>query len=146
MTGGGWLFLSVGGSPNRKAYCMSTKHTVLIVDDESYIRDLLVSVLGIEYRVLVAEDGLEALETYQKNADEVEGVVTDLFMPRMDGEEFIDRLHGIQPEMPVILITALQDGDRMERLKQKPNVTVMPKPFNLGQLRNTLRRCFVEQS
>lgn len=115
-------------------------HTILIVDDESYIRDLLVSVLSLEYTVLTAEDGVEALETYAQHREAIQCVITDLFMPRMDGEELIERLHGEQPELPIILITALQDDVRLNQLRERPNVTVMPKPFNLGQLRNTLRQ------
>lgn len=115
-------------------------HTILIVDDESYIRDLLVSVLSLEYTVLTAEDGVEALETYVQHREAIQCVITDLFMPRMDGEELIERLHREQSELPIILITALQDDVRLNQLRERPNVTVMPKPFNLGQLRNTLRQ------
>ncbi|MCS7080224.1 MAG: response regulator [Chloracidobacterium sp.] len=117
-----------------------SSHTILIVDDESYIRDLLVSVLSLEYKVLTAEDGVEALETYMQHRNVIQCVITDLFMPRMDGEELIERLHEARPDLPIILITALQDDARLNRLRDWPNVTVMPKPFNLGQLRNTLRQ------
>jgi CheY-like chemotaxis protein len=119
---------------------MTSPHTILIVDDESYIRDLLVSVLSLEYKVLTAEDGVEAFETYSQHRDAIRCVVTDLFMPRMDGEELIGQLHAEQPDLPIILITALQDEARLNQLRERPNVTVMPKPFNLGQLRNTLRQ------
>ncbi|MFQ3580709.1 MAG: response regulator [Chloracidobacterium sp.] len=120
-------------------------YTILIVDDESYIRDLLVSVLSLEYSVLTAEDGVEAFEAYRQHQDVIRCVITDLFMPRMDGEELIGRLHGENPDLPVILITALQDEARLNQLRERPNVTVMPKPFNLGQLRNTLRQSTVAQ-
>lgn len=119
---------------------MTSLHTILIVDDESYIRDLLMSVLSLEYKVLTAEDGVEAFEKYSQHQDAIQCVITDLFMPRMDGEELIAKLHEAQPDLPVILITALQDEARLNQLRERPNVTVMPKPFNLGQLRNTLRQ------
>ncbi len=113
--------------------------TILIADDESYIRDLLSSVLSLEYAVLTAEDGVEALEAYRQH-QAIQCVITDLFMPRMDGEELINRIHAERPDLPIILITALQDEARLAQLRDRPNVTVMPKPFNLGQLRSTLRQ------
>ncbi|MGQ9898215.1 MAG: response regulator [Acidobacteriota bacterium] len=119
---------------------MTSPHTILIVDDESYIRDLLVPVLSLEYKVLTAENGAEALETYVQHRNAIQCVVTDLFMPHMDGEELIGRLHEERPDLPIILITALQDEARLNQLRERPNVVVMPKPFNLGQLRNTLRQ------
>ncbi|OYT71082.1 MAG: hypothetical protein CFK52_09180 [Chloracidobacterium sp. CP2_5A] len=112
---------------------------ILIVDDESYIRDLLVSILSLEYTTLTAEDGVEALEVYGRHRDVIQCLITDLFMPRMDGEELISHIHAEQPDLPVVLITALQDEARLAQLQERPNVTVMPKPFNLGQLRNLLR-------
>ncbi len=115
-------------------------HTILVVDDESYIRDLLVSVLSLEYKVLTAGDGTEALAVYAEHRDWVKCVITDLFMPRMDGEALIEHLHAERPDLPIILITAFQDDPRLGRLQGQPNVTVMPKPFNLGQLRNALRQ------
>jgi CheY-like chemotaxis protein len=68
-----------------------------------------------------------------------------LFMPRMDGEELIGQLHAEQPDLPIILITALQDEARLNRLREQSNVTVMPKPFNLGQLRSVLRQSITER-
>jgi Response regulator containing CheY-like receiver, AAA-type ATPase, and DNA-binding domains len=124
---------------------MTLPPTILIVDDEAYIRDLLVSVLSLEYKVLTAEDGVEAFEVYSQHREAIQCVVTDLFMPRMDGEELIGQLHAEQPDLPIILITALQDEARLNRLREQSNVTVMPKPFNLGQLRSVLRQSITKR-
>jgi CheY-like chemotaxis protein len=61
------------------------QHTILLVDDEEDIRLLLEDVLSVHYHVLLAVDGLHALEQIAAHPDEIDLVITDLRMPRMEG-------------------------------------------------------------
>ena len=78
--------------------------TILVADDEKGIRDTLKRLLEYErYRVVLAEDGLEALR--KTESEIVDLVLLDIKMPGMDGMEALSRLHQTQPELPVVIIS-----------------------------------------
>lgn len=79
--------------------------TILIVDDEKIIRDLLVAMLqeAGNYHLLVATNGKEALKLCQEN--EIDLVFTDLRMPAMGGMELLAELRQKWPELPVVILT-----------------------------------------
>jgi len=93
---------------------------VLLVDDEQLVRDGTAAMLReLGHRVVEATGAGEALEKLQAGL-QVDVVVTDYKMPRMDGAEFARRLHRSQPALPVLLITGYSghadDTDGMSRL------------------------------
>ena len=79
--------------------------TILVVDDEKMIRDLLVDILSDsgEYRVLTAVNGKDALNICQE--EEVDLVFTDLRMPEMGGMELLEELRKRNPDIPVVILT-----------------------------------------
>jgi CheY-like chemotaxis protein len=100
--------------------------TVLIVDDEPAIVDLLSQLLEDEgYRVVSAGDGMAALETAQKRRPDL--VIADVMMPRMDGFTLVDRLADGEHPVPVILMSAAVESRRQ-------GVPFIAKPFDLGEL------------
>lgn len=80
--------------------------TILIVDDESMIRDLLVDMLSDsgDYRLLTAENGRDGLNICLH--EEVDLVFTDLRMPIMEGMELLAELRKHKPEIAVVILTA----------------------------------------
>lgn len=100
--------------------------TVLIVDDEPAIVDLLSQVLEDEgYRVIAAGDGLAAYETVRELRPDL--VIADVMMPRMDGFALVDRLSDGDHRVPVILMSAAVESRRQ-------GVPFIAKPFDLGEL------------
>lgn len=84
---------------------MSDRGTVLVVDDESYVRESLAALLTRkEFRVQTAASGAQALEG--ESLDGVDAVVTDLKMPGMSGLELVRELRSRRPRLPVIVLTA----------------------------------------
>ncbi len=78
--------------------------TILVADDEKGIRETLRRLLEYEkYDVLLAEDGLDALQKAENEV--VDLVLLDIKMPGMDGLEVLSRLHKTQPELPVVIIS-----------------------------------------
>jgi two-component system nitrogen regulation response regulator NtrX len=78
--------------------------TVLVADDEKGIRETLKRLLEYEhYRVLLAEDGLEALKMVESELLDI--VLLDIKMPGMDGLEVLARLHQSHPQLPVVIIS-----------------------------------------
>lgn len=84
--------------------------TILVVDDDSVLRRLLATVLKLRgFDVLVAEDGVQALEVLQ-HEDHVDLVLADIIMPQMDGWTLLERLKEHHPSVPVILLTLIEEA------------------------------------
>ncbi|WP_024303205.1 CHASE domain-containing protein [Pseudogulbenkiania sp. MAI-1] len=94
------------GAPCPGTSTTAQRPHVLVADDNPDMRDYLARLLGDDYQVLVAENGLEAWHLLQEQAIDV--VVSDVMMPAMDGLELVSRIKAT-PELahlPVILLTA----------------------------------------
>jgi two-component system, NtrC family, response regulator AtoC len=91
--------------------------TVLFADDNEALRELCRVVFEEEgYRVVLAEDGIEALDI--ATAEKPDVAIVDVRMPRKGGLEVAEEIHSTHPNMPVILYTAYDDicaGDRRSR-------------------------------
>lgn len=87
---------------------MSSKNMILIVDDVEINRAILADMLGDEYVILEAADGMEAVKILQKNHLEISLVLLDLLMPRMDGFEVLAMMNkaGWIENTPVITISS----------------------------------------
>ncbi len=73
--------------------------TILLVDDEDFVRDFGERILGrYGYNVLLATNGKEALEIYRKEKDNISLVILDLVMPEMGGKQCMKELLEINPE------------------------------------------------
>jgi CheY-like chemotaxis protein len=110
--------------------------TVLVVDDDEDIRDVLrLNLEPAGYRVLAAADGAEALEMVERSRPDA--IVLDVVMPRVDGWEVLRRLKARASELeavPVVMLTAL--GDREDRLRGgiEGAIRYMTKPFDPAAL------------
>lgn len=98
---------------------------ILVVDDSKVIRDSLRVIFQSEgFVVDTAENGAEALEMARRN--HYEGVITDIFMPVMDGYEFIERVRQIDgyDVIPIIIITVEEEikKHREKGLKAGANI------------------------
>ena len=70
-----------------------------MVDDDSVLRRLLATVLKLRgFEVLVAEDGIHALDVLEQNGDQVDLVLADIIMPQMDGWALLERLRTQYPQ------------------------------------------------
>ena len=119
-----------------------SKETIMVVDDEKEIRELIAIYLKNEgYRVLQAEDGEEGLELLKKN--EVHLIVLDIMMPKIDGIHMCMKVREIA-EMPIIMLSAkTQDMDKILGLTTGADDYVT-KPFNPlelnARIKSQLRR------
>jgi len=114
---------------------------VLIVDDESRMRELIRLYLAAEFDLVEATDGLQALR--QLRATEPDLVLLDLMMPNLDGWETLKRIREESP-IPVVMLTARGDvPDRVQGLRMGAD-DYIPKPFDgrelAARLQAVLRR------
>lgn len=112
--------------------------TVLLVDDEAPIRGSLGPYLERNgYRVLLASDGVEALDLL--SAYDIDIVVTDVLMPRMDGRELVRRLRAGGTWTPVIMLTQLDASyERVSALDDGAD-DYLSKPFDPAELTSRIR-------
>ena len=107
--------------------------TILIVDDEKNYLLVLSEVLQDEgYEVLAARDGHEALEI-QKSSD-LDLILTDMKMPAMDGIELLENIKALDPDLPVIMMTAHGTIDKAVEAMQKGAYSYILKPFDNERL------------
>lgn len=111
---------------------------ILVVEDDLRGRYLVCEVLRREgYEVAEASDGAEALEIVL--TERVNLVITDLVMPKLNGFELLEKLHSINPQMPVIFITGHLSVVSGQTLLQDV-AEIIRKPFEFDALRSTVQR------
>ena len=64
---------------------MDKKRKILIVDDSEMNREILTEMLGSDYEIMEAEDGLEAVDILQYQMSDIDLILLDIVMPKMDG-------------------------------------------------------------
>ena len=115
---------------------------VLIVDDESVIRETLATLLTrLGFESIAAGDGAEALIQIGQYSDDIHFVITDINMPVMDGVALARILRRMNPELPIIAMSGLQDEERLLQLRDVGGVKMLPKPFSMSSLAEVLRHC-----
>ena len=111
---------------------------ILVVEDDLLNRDLICKVLRKEgHRVVEACDGAIALEILQVLAFDL--VITDFMMPKLNGIKFVEHLHSLQPQIPIIFITGFLSVISGKTILDDV-AEVLAKPFELDVLRSTVHR------
>jgi len=108
---------------------------ILLVDDDEILlgsTGALIEMMG--FNLLTARDGVEAVEVFRQNRDQIRCVITDLTMPRMDGWETLAALRQLDPTLPVIMASGYDKGRVMSGQQvDRPHV-FLEKPFGLQDL------------
>jgi len=107
---------------------------ILVVDDEPFFRSAINTILRkAGFDIIEAQDGAEAYEIIRAIGSRVELLLTDLQMPRMDGLSLIEHVRELQPNMPILLLTA-------SRLENPPrSYAVLNKPISREALLQAVR-------
>lgn len=112
--------------------------TVLIVDDEEMLRELMAELLrGLGYRVLEARDGADALERVGRHDGRIDLLVTDLDMPHVGGDALARRLRAARPALKVLFLS----GNPEETVGEAGgrDVAFLGKPFPMSELAAQVR-------
>ncbi|MBC2710152.1 MAG: response regulator [Desulfosarcina sp.] len=119
--------------------------TVLLVDDEKMVIDAGKTMLEkLGYRVVVAKDGAQAVDTVKMKGDTIDLVIIDLIMPGMDGGKAFDLIREIQPAIPVILISGYALSGQANYIMQRGCNGFIQKPFNISKLSQKVRKILDE--
>lgn len=113
---------------------------ILIIEDESNIRRVLIKILTEEsstYEVEEAEDGLKGLEKIKNS--EYDLVLCDIKMPKMDGVELLEAVKKIKPEIPMVMLSGHGDMETAIQSMRLGAFDYISKPPDLNRLLNTVR-------
>src|SRR5262249_4597443 len=112
---------------------------VLVAEDEVAVRSLMREALTrAGYRVLVAENGSDALEAATSYPGGLQLLITDVIMPGMSGFELAERLRNVRPGLRVLFISGSADAQPLPEAIA-PTATVLWKPFAMGVLVRRVR-------
>jgi nitrogen-specific signal transduction histidine kinase len=127
-------------TPQKKAVPAGRHEKILLVEDDADVRMVTRGFLeGSGYQIWEAANGLEALNVWKTNASQIDLLLTDVIMPGgLNGRELADRLSGERPDLKVILMSGY-NSDLAEKIQ--PHSHILPKPFSLESLTETVRNC-----
>ena len=109
--------------------------TILVVEDEAAVRNLVVTALGYEgYRVLHASCGEEAIAIAETAHGDLDLLLTDAKMPGLSGVEVANRIVRIRPGLPVIVMSGYTD-EQLTLADIPGSIPLLPKPFTPRELR-----------
>ncbi len=120
--------------------------TILVVDDEENIRDIVRKHLErFGYKVLLAANGAEAVSLYATRKEEIAVVLTDMMMPIMDGPATIVALKALNPAVRIIGSSGLDANGRLAQAAGAGVRYFVPKPYTAEQVLRTLHQIIMQE-
>ncbi|NMA46261.1 MAG: response regulator, partial [Lentisphaerae bacterium] len=114
--------------------------TILLVDDEEMIWDVISDMLStLGYKVILAENGREAVEIYQNNPGEVDLILLDMIMPEMNAREAFFLLKKIDPEVKVLLSSGYVSEEDAQDVLNAGAQGFLRKPYRMADLAGKIR-------
>ncbi|AXX95222.1 MULTISPECIES: GGDEF domain-containing response regulator [Arcobacter] len=109
--------------------------SVLYVEDENDVREFTSKLLGsLLKKVYVAQNGLEGLELYKENQNDIDLIISDINMPKMNGLDMCEQIRKINNEMPLVITSAHNDTNFLRKAIEVGVNTYAMKPIDLYQL------------
>jgi len=114
--------------------------TILLVEDDKMVQNSFAKLLNFYVRdVFVANDGIEALEIYEKNHPDI--IITDVKMPRLNGIEFIKKVREKDTKIPIVVTSAYTDQEYLLESIKLSLVEYLIKPMKESDLNRVLIEC-----
>jgi PAS domain S-box-containing protein len=127
-------------APSAPEKSLAGDETILVIDDEDTVRQAAKSALeSYGYKVLVAANGKEGVGLFRELVCEIDAVLLDMTMPVMSGEEALERLKSIQPDIPVVLSSGFNEDDATRRFTGKGLAGFIQKPYAAASLAEKMR-------
>jgi nitrogen-specific signal transduction histidine kinase/ActR/RegA family two-component response regulator len=119
------------------------KGKILVVDDDELIRGMLKTTLKhYGFEIIQAADGVEGVAAYERNHADLDAVILDMMMPRLNGEEALRQMKQISPTVPVLLCSGFAQGNLTDRFADLGPTGFIKKPFHTAGLVAELERTF----
>jgi len=115
--------------------------TILIVDDEAMIREMARDMLTtIGYKVYVCDNGNDGIELFKEKFNEIDLVLLDLIMPKMNGVTTYEKLKDIKENIKVIISSGVGDLDKKKELHNLGVTGFLEKPYSLKSMSDSIDR------
>ena len=119
--------------------------TILLVDDEKYIRELGVELLtDVGYEVLTAIDGESALQLYRKEQKRIDLVILDLVIPGMGGKKCYEEILKINPQAKILIVSGYSVNGPGKEAMEAGAKGFVGKPFDVSHMLTTVRHILDE--
>jgi len=114
---------------------MKRGRTILVVDDESDVREMITSALEVlDFEILTAVDGQQAIDTFRRQGDTIDLVIMDMTMPKMDGKTAFLEMLEIRRSAKVILSSGYSRNHALRDLENEKPIGFLEKPYTLPRL------------
>jgi CheY-like chemotaxis protein len=114
---------------------------VLVVDDEEMVRNMARFMLErVGYQVETAHDGSQGVDRFAASPGEFDAVLLDLTMPVMNGQEALERIQQIRPDVPVILSSGYSEEEALRRFQGYALAGFLQKPYTAAALSRKVRQ------
>lgn len=121
--------------PAEKPIGLESQATILIIDDEVWVREALEDILTVEnFTVFAAADGQTGLTLFQQNRAIINAVILDLSMPGLSGEDTYEALRRLSPDLKIILSSGYSEKEIIPTYAHDPFTSFLQKPYDLKQL------------
>ncbi len=121
--------------------------TILVVEDAEELREVVARILARNgYEVLLASNGVEALETAHQHLGDIDLLLTDVVMPKMQGPELSTRLSAERPGMRVLFMSGFPQSLLGPSNELRTDVVLIDKPFNEASLIARIRRALGDRT
>jgi CheY-like chemotaxis protein len=118
---------------------IETNPSILVVDDEPELRELICSeVSALGFSVLQAGDGLEALDIYKQNQENIGLVLCDISMPKMNGLDFFKHASTVTGFAPFVMLTAHAESEYTTEAVRLGAIDYLVKPFDYAKFEQQL--------
>ena len=125
----------------------SPSEVILIVEDDPKICELAKTILKhAGFKVATAHDGLHGLKVFQQHREEINAILLDLTMPRVDGREFLERLRPLAPRIPVVVMSGYSPQETSTRCAGLGASVYLQKPFEPRELINRVQESLANKS
>ena len=121
--------------------------TILIVDDQETIWDFLIEALQmLGYSVLLAENGMDAVEIYEANPGSIDLVLMDMIMPKLGGSQAFARIKEIDQNAKILLSSGFVNEEDIQHLLKQGACGFLSKPHRLPVVVKAIRNALDGES
>lgn len=120
---------------------------ILLIDDSPTVVEALGDVLELlGYGVISAENGQEGVTLFEEHQDDISLVILDMNMPVMNGEETLERLRSLEPEVKIIISSGVRDAEVKRRCAGHDGLHFLHKPYDFHTAREKVEAALAAPS
>ena len=120
---------------------------ILVVDDEEVVRRVVSRMLrGLGYDVVAAGDGYEAVDYFRQHHADIDLVIVDMIMPKMNGLDCLAALRDINPKLPGLFSSGYVGEGGADEVVRMHGVEFLQKPYRVHELASAVRKALSKRA